>query len=257
MENTNKIEKAFFGKGVFKKAFTKEECTEINLFIEEFFNSVDDALRIDFKNEDPFWMSSTMNLLRGIVLHSLYINRKKEKLPTFWEILEDIKEIIDPEAFDAKITEMANYPHISPEEFLINDNPLKEIYGEYAYYEDIKQAIAQITHENTDTLKTIDDIRQCIIRNSADINWGINTVLPKEFQEFNAWYKQYPFRHLLTHPKIRTSFLYIFATPPSKENVCIRKRIINLFNMYIRFGKALRTLKKLEIENKEHTFNME
>ena len=244
MGNLPKIEKNIFLKGIFDKAFTKVENIEVEMFVQEFFHLVDDALQIKSFNDDPFWRAGAFAILEGIILHSLYVNRKKEKLPTFWDILSDIKEIKEPEAleaFDAELINIANYPHISPEEFLNNDNPLEEIYGEYAYLKDINTALAKITKENTGTIETIEDVRQCIIKNNVKIDWGINVSPPNTAEEFDAWSKRYPFRHLLTHPEIRAKYLYLFIKPPSsKEKAYIRTRIIQNFDMYITNGKALK-----------------
>ena len=244
MGNLPKIEKNIFLKGIFDKAFTKVENIEVEMFVQEFFDLVDDALHIKSFNNDPFWRAGAFAILEGIILHSLYVNRKKEKLPTFWDILSDIKEIKEPEAleaFDAELINIANYPHISPEEFLNNDNPLEEIYGEYAYLKDINTALAKITKENTGTIETIEDVRQCIIKKNAKVDWGVNITPPNETEKFNEWSKRYPFRHLLTHPEIRAKYLYLFIKPPSsKEKAYIRTRIIQNFDMYITNGKALK-----------------
>jgi type IV secretion system protein VirD4 len=107
--------------------------------------------------KDPYWNNSSVALLQGVILHLLYSYRREGRnLPTLTDIIRFLtKPEHEPEqvqndnnnpseigllGMDAseprsemtiKFDNMRRYPHISPEEFLSDDNVLQNIYGEY------------------------------------------------------------------------------------------------------------------------------
>ena len=82
---------------------------------------------------DPFWDNAASALLSGVIMHLMYKHyREKLRLPCPTDIMSFLSS--PDKNLDELFTDMKNYAHISPEEFLEQEgrkNPLKEIYGEY------------------------------------------------------------------------------------------------------------------------------
>lgn len=161
------------------------------------------------KGGDSFWPDSAAALLNGVILHLLY-QHDKENLPL--PCPTDIMSFLSSpdKTTEELFTDMRDYPHISPEEFLevpildekgneILDkngivkrrkNPLKEIYGEY-----IKD-FRVFTEELGVTVRSLDEIRTIIqykIDHGEKIIWESTTEgLPSGT----------PYHLLLTHPKV-------------------------------------------------------
>lgn len=161
------------------------------------------------KGGDEFWPNSAEALLNGVVLHLLY-QHDKEGLPI--PCPSDIMSFLSsPDKTTQELfTDMRDYPHISPEEFLelpILDkdgnpkrdeagiiirrkNPLKEIYGEY-----IKD-FRPFTEEFGFTVRSIDEIRVAIqykLDHHEKIVWE---------SQIDGLPTGKPFHLLLTHPKV-------------------------------------------------------
>lgn len=162
------------------------------------------------KGGDEFWPNSAAALLNGVILHLLYKHDREERpLPCPTDIMSFLSS--PDKSTEELFTDMRDYPHISPDEFLeveeigadgkpILDengivkrkkNPLKEIYGEYIKdFRPFAQAL--------DTkVKSIDEIRVALqqkIKKGEKIQWEAvdQTGLPT-----NA-----PYHLLLSHPKV-------------------------------------------------------
>ena len=164
------------------------------------------------KGGDDFWPNSAAALLNGIILHLLYSYDKEHRpLPCPTDVMSFLSS--PGKTLEALFTDMRDYPHISPEEFLelpykdengneIRDqygivkrhkNPLKEIYGDYIKdYRPFTKALKIPVH-------SIEEIRLAIlhkIRKGETIVWdATQDGLPSGN----------PYHMLLTHPKVAES----------------------------------------------------
>lgn len=161
------------------------------------------------KGGDEFWPNSAEALLNGVVLHLLY-QHDKEGLPI--PCPSDIMSFLSsPDKTTQELfTDMRDYPHISPEEFLelpildkdgnpMRDeagivirrkNPLKEIYGEY-----IKD-FRPFAEEFGFVVRSIDEIRVAI---QYKIDHGEKIVWESQIDGLPTGK---PYHLLLTHPKV-------------------------------------------------------
>lgn len=164
------------------------------------------------KGGDEFWPNSAEALLNGVVLHLLY-QHHKEGLPI--PCPSDIMSFLSsPDKSTTELfTDMRDYPHISPEEFLelpildsngnpMRDeagliirrkNPLKEIYGEY-----IKD-FRPFTEALGCTVRSIDEIRIAI---QYKLDHGEKIVWESMIEGMPTGV---PYHLLLTHPKVAES----------------------------------------------------
>ena len=144
--------------------------------------------------DSAFWDNSAAALITGVIMHLMYKHhQEKLRLPCPTYIMSflsspdmDLKELF---------TNMKNYPHISPEEFLElpdekgipRKNPLKEIYGEYVQN---LRPFARIFKNKK--IKNLEDVRREILElmKSGEIEWESD-------EEESS-----PFHILLTHPKV-------------------------------------------------------
>lgn len=161
------------------------------------------------KGGDSFWPDSAAALLNGIILHLLYQYDKEHRpLPCPSDIMSFLSS--PDKDTETLYTDMRDYPHITPEEFLeapIRDeygnlvldengipkrlkNPLKEIYGEYI------QDFRPFSQELGVPVSSIDEIRVLIqkkIDDGEEIEWRASVDgLPSGN----------PYHLLLTHPKV-------------------------------------------------------
>ena len=161
---------------------------------------------------DEFWPNSAAALLNGVILHLLYKHdRENRPLPCPTDIMSFLSS--PDKSTEELFTDMRDYPHISPEEFMevpevgedgkpLKDengiikrkkNPLKEIYGEY-----IKD-FRPFAHKDAlgIKVKSIDEIRVALqqkIDKGEKIQW--NSV-DEAGLSVSA-----PYHMLLSHPKV-------------------------------------------------------
>lgn len=161
------------------------------------------------KGGDSFWPDSAAALLNGVILHLLYQHDKEGlPLPSPSDIMSFLSS--PDKDTDTLFTDMKEYPHITPEEFLevpLKDadgnvildenglprrkkNPLKEIYGEYI------QDFRPFAEEFHVPVKSIDEIRVIIqhkLDEGEDIEWRA---------QVDGMPSGSPYHLLLTHPKV-------------------------------------------------------
>ena len=159
---------------------------------------------------DDFWPDSAAALLNGVILHLLYKHHREDlPLPCPTDIMSFLSS--PDKSTEQLFTDMRDYPHISPEEFLELDeldeqgnvildengipqrrkNPLKEISGEYI------QAFRPFVQALGIKVKSIDEIRVALkqkIDAGEKIDW-------RSKNEKDLPVKS-PYHLLLSHPKV-------------------------------------------------------
>jgi len=153
---------------------------------------------------DPFWDNAASALLSGVIMHLMYKHyRENLRLPCPTDIMSFLSS--PDKNLDELFTDMKNYAHISPEEFLEQDgrkNPLKEIYGEYIL--NLKPFNDALGLEDKDVAHNLEELRQKILESRVKINWSApKSEKVDEFDdEANEIREVSPFYMLLVHPKV-------------------------------------------------------
>ena len=159
---------------------------------------------------DEFWPNSAAALLNGVILHLLYKHDREERpLPCPTDIMSFLSS--PDKSTEELFTDMRDYPHISPDEFLEAEeigedgkplvdengivkrkkNPLKEIYGEYI--KDFRPFVQALKIK----VKSIDEIRVALqqkIKDGEKIQW--------ESTDASGLPTNAPYHLLLSHPKV-------------------------------------------------------
>ena len=153
---------------------------------------------------DPFWDNAASALLSGVIMHLMYKHyREKLRLPCPTDIMSFLSS--PNKNLDELFTDMKNYAHISPEEFLEQDgrkNPLKEIYGEYIL--NLKPFNDALGLEDKDVAHNLEELRQKILESRMKINWSApkSGKIDEFDDEANEIQEVSPFYMLLVHPKV-------------------------------------------------------
>ena len=153
---------------------------------------------------DPFWDNAASALLSGVIMHLMYKHyREKLRLPCPTDIMSFLSS--PDKNLDELFTDMKNYAHISPEEFLEQEgrkNPLKEIYGEYIL--NLKPFNDALGLEDKDVAHNLEELRQKILESRMKIDWSApKSEKVDEFDdEANENQEVSPFYMLLVHPKV-------------------------------------------------------
>ena len=157
---------------------------------------------------DPFWDNAASALLSGVIMHLMYKHHKENlRLPCPTDIMSFLSS--PDKNLDELFTDMKNYPHISPEEFLSGENPLKEIYGEYILN------LKPFTDALGKTVRNLEEIRQELLKIGAEnINWDAppppkpkdnladSQLEPNAKTDTDTDTTASPFYMLLVHPKV-------------------------------------------------------
>ena len=162
------------------------------------------------KGGDEFWPNSAAALLNGVILHLLYKHHRENRpLPCPTDIMSFLSS--PDKSTEELFTDMRDYPHISPEEFMevpevgedgepLKDengiikrkkNPLKEIYGEYI--KDFRPFVKKLDMK----VQSIDEIRIALqqkIESGEKIQWNSVDAAGLPVNE--------PYHMLLSHPKV-------------------------------------------------------
>ena len=134
---------------------------------------------------DPFWDNAASSLLSGVIMHLMYKHHRENlRLPCPTDIMSFLSS--PDKNLDELFTDMKNYPHISPEEFLSEDNPLKKVYGEYILN------LKPFSDVFDKPVHNLEEIRQELLK-MEEIDWSV----PDENKE-----NPLPFYMLLVHPKV-------------------------------------------------------
>jgi len=179
---------------------------------------------------DPFWDNASAALLSGVIMHLMMYKHHKEKLrlPCPTDIMSFLSS--PDKNLDELFTDMKNYPHISPEEFLelpdekgiARENPLKKVYGEYILnLKPFNDALAELREKHgvkseREIIHNLEELRQEILKIGAEkINWSAPPPKNKDNLADNQLQQDLepdgsppeaetasPFYMLLTHPKV-------------------------------------------------------
>ncbi|MBQ8698225.1 MAG: type IV secretory system conjugative DNA transfer family protein [Schwartzia sp.] len=147
------------------------------------------------KGGDNFWPDSAAALLKGVILHLLYSHYQEGKpLPCPTDIMSFLSS--PDKNTQTLFTDMKNYPHISPEEFMSDHNVLYEIYGEYIRdWRAINKNLAswqKVSGTIYPPVHNIREVREAIQRYRDDYKKDIDWKSPQ-------W------AILLSHPKVAES----------------------------------------------------
>lgn len=135
---------------------------------------------------EEFWPDSAAALLKGVILHLLYVHYQEGKpLPCPTNIMSFLSSP-DKSTTDL-FRSMKEYPHISPEEFMSDHNILYEIYGEYVW--DWRAINHQLSKWCQQPVHSIAEVKTAITayreKNHKDISW-----------------QDPPWLALLSHPRV-------------------------------------------------------
>ena len=135
-----------------------------------------------------------------MIMHLMYKHHKeKMRLPCPTDIMSFLSS--PDKNLDELFTDMKNYPHISPEEFMEmpdekgkpRENPLKKVYGEYILnLKPFSDALGKTVHN-------LDEIKEAIKELPYEVNWKVPTKSDEFEDEPEA---ASPFYMLLVHPKV-------------------------------------------------------
>jgi type IV secretion system protein VirD4 len=166
---------------------TSEESSDIQKFVHMIFDP-------ENKGRSDYWTATSSKLVPGVTTHLLYAYRKQGRpLPTLPDITMFLFNQEHP--FSKQLALMKTYPHITPEEFMSNDNVWEKIYGEYITN---FEPFNQVLNCDVSSLKNLKQVMQDKNINSVNI-----------FADQNQ-----PFHLLLTHPKVA----YIAAEMQNKAS---------------------------------------
>jgi type IV secretion system protein VirD4 len=159
------------------------------------------------KGQLDYWGTTGSALFLGVVLHLLYMHHRENRpLPNMSNIATFLSS---PERdINEQIEIMKNYPHISAEEFMSEDNILQKIYGEYiTNFEPFNEELGCDVH----CLKDLKQVMQ-----------GINV----DFADTEK-----PFHFLLTHPKIAEAAAEVLNKAPNERSgvLSTAKSFLNLY----------------------------
>ncbi|MEN6623231.1 MAG: type IV secretory system conjugative DNA transfer family protein, partial [Smithella sp.] len=159
------------------------------------------------KGQLDYWATTGSALLLGVIIHLLYAHQRENRsLPTMSNIATFLSS---PERdMEEQLDLMKNYPHISPEEFMSDDNILQKIYGEYiTNFEPFNDELGCDAH-------CLNDIKAAMRDKNID------------FADEDK-----PFHLLLTHPKVGEAAAEMKNKAPNEKSgvLSTAKSFLNLY----------------------------
>lgn len=172
---------------------TPDEFTDA-LMLAKLMSGIEIDLSKDF---DAFWTNSSVSLLTGVFLHLYYAHkREKKRIPNLSDV---VNLLCDPHfTYGEMFHYFLEYPYISPDEFMSDDNPFQKLYGQYIKdWNPFNQVLRKYGFDpvySIDSLKTA--LRHFKEKSGIDIPW-----------------EDPPFTRLLLHPKVDETIGIFWNTP--------------------------------------------